>query len=65
MAKALLAQTGARIDVAMFVDSERGVEDRDAALAGARDIIAEDVSEDAAMRRELRRLFTERALLVS
>ena len=65
LASALLAQTGEPIDVAAFVDPERGVEDPDAALAGARDIIAEDVSEDPEVRSELRRLFAERALLVS
>ncbi len=65
LAKALLAQTGERIDVGVFVDSERGVADGDAALAGARDIIAEDVSEDPEVRRELRQLFAHRALLAS
>jgi protein Tex len=58
LARALLAQTGAPIDLADF-------EDRDAALAGARDIIAEDVSEDANVRQELRTLFAQRALLTS
>jgi uncharacterized protein len=65
LAKALLAQTGHRIDVAVFVDPGRGVEDRDAALAGARDIIAEDISEDPEVRSELRQLFAQRALLAS
>lgn len=65
LAKALLAQTGQRIDAALFVDPEREVEDEEAALAGARDIIAEDVSEDSDVRRDLRQLFAQRALLVS
>ena len=65
LAKALFAQTGERIDVVAFVDPEGGVEDRDAALAGARDIIAEEVSEDPETRRELRQLFAQRALLAS
>ena len=65
LAEALLAQSGAPIDVSSFVGPERDVEDRDAALAGARDIIAEEVSEDPDVRRDLRRLFAERALLVS
>ena len=64
LAKALLAQTGARIDAAPFVNRGRGEDDTDAALAGARDIIAEDVSEDATVRNELRRLFERRATLV-
>ena len=37
-----------------FVDAEKGVEDADAALAGARDIIAEMVSDDAPLRKRLR-----------
>jgi protein Tex len=58
LAKALLAQTGAPVDLAAFEDPE-------AALAGARDIIAEDVSEDPEVRLELRALFARRASLVS
>lgn len=58
LAKLLLAQTGARIDMSPF-------DDADAALAGARDIIAEDVSEDAGVRQELRDLFGRRAILTS
>lgn len=42
---------------AAFVDERKGVADASAALAGARDIIAEWISEDAAMRKNLRRLF--------
>ncbi|MFO7782619.1 MAG: Tex-like N-terminal domain-containing protein, partial [Spirochaetia bacterium] len=44
-----------------FVDVEAGVVDADAALAGARDIIAEWISEDAELRAELRELFAARA----
>lgn len=40
-----------------FVDPEKEVEDADAALAGAMDIIAEDISDDATVRRHLRGLF--------
>jgi uncharacterized protein len=58
LARALLAQTGAHLDLAAWSDSE-------AALAGARDIIAEEVSEDAEVRRELRTLFAQRAILSS
>lgn len=58
LARDLLAQTGARLDVGVYgADKE--------ALSGARDIIAEDVSEDPALRAELRALFSERALLAS
>lgn len=48
-------------EAAAFVDAEAGVADADAALAGARDIIAEWISEDAALRAELRELFATRA----
>jgi protein Tex len=39
-----------------FVDAAKGVQDTEAALAGARDIIAEVMSDDAAARRKLREL---------
>ncbi len=58
LAKELLAQTGARVDLSSF-------EDREAALGGARDILAEDVSEDGRTRAELRDLFARRAVLSS
>ncbi|MCZ6574513.1 MAG: Tex family protein [Planctomycetota bacterium] len=65
LAQALLEQTGARIDVAAYIDPERGVGDREQALAGARDILAEQVSEDGDVRAELRRLFAREAKLTS
>jgi uncharacterized protein len=47
------------VDVAAvaYVDPESGVENVEDALAGARDVIAEWVSEDTTARREMRRLF--------
>ena len=65
LAESLLAQSGDRIDVTAFLDPDNGLDDREAALAGARDIIAEDVSEDPDVRRDLRTLFAQKALLVS
>ena len=44
-----------------FVDGEKGVADVEEALAGARDIIAEIVSEDGRARHALRLLFVRRA----
>ncbi len=41
---------------ARFVDTAKGVNNAEEALAGARDIIAERVSEDAEIRREVRQL---------
>ena len=46
-----------------YVSAEKGVADAEAALAGARDIIAELVNEDAAARAEIRRLFAEKAVI--
>jgi protein Tex len=48
-----------------YVDSEKGVEDEQQALAGARDIIAERVSEDAGARAAMRALFAAKARLAS
>lgn len=41
-----------------FIDPEKGVETAEDALKGALDIIAEDLSDDANIRRRLRNLFT-------
>ncbi len=43
---------------AEFVNSEKGVETADEALKGAMDIIAENISDDADIRRRLRNLFS-------
>ncbi len=40
-----------------FIDPEKGVEDAEAALQGAMDIIAEKVSDDAAVRTKLKNLY--------
>jgi uncharacterized protein len=48
---------------APFVDSGKGVEDAAAALAGARDILAERLAENAAERFELRRVVATEGLL--
>lgn len=48
-----------------FVEAAGAVPDVEGALAGARDILAEWISEDAALRGELRELFARRALLSS
>ena len=46
-----------------FVDPENGVEDVAAALAGARDIVAESVNESSEARTEIRTLFEKRSTL--
>ncbi len=43
-----------------FVSDEKGVEDTEAALAGARDIMAEIIAEDPEIRQQLRQLFLEK-----
>jgi len=48
-----------------FVNLEKEVHSADEALAGARDIIAEWISEEPASRAGLRRLFAQQALIVS
>ncbi len=64
LAEALLAQTGIdpQGEAAAFVDAENGVPDIETALAGARDIIAETVNEDAAARSRMRVYFYEQAV---
>ncbi len=46
-----------------FVDAEKGVEDAAAALAGARDILAERLSENAERRAELRKVLAGQGVL--
>ena len=46
-----------------YVDAEKGVETVEDALSGASDIIAEWISDDAALRKALRRLLREKATL--
>lgn len=50
---------------AAFVNAEAGVESAEAALAGARDILAERVSDDTGARTAVRTLFASQALLRS
>ena len=48
-----------------FVDAEKGVNSVEEALQGASDIIAEMISDDAEIRKQLRELYLKRAVLVS
>ena len=67
LAAAIFAQTGEdpAALAADYIDPEKGVETVEDALAGASDIIAEDLSDDAAIRKNLRQLMSRKALLVS
>ena len=48
-----------------FIDPEKGVDSIEASLQGASNIIAEEISDDAAIRKELRSLFLRRGVVVS
>ena len=48
-----------------YINAEKGVDSVDAALQGANDIIAEMISDDADVRKQLRDLFLRRGMLVS
>lgn len=65
LAQAIFSQTKAPIKASDFINLELGVENEEAALAGARDIIAEWISEDAALRARLRELFARRATITA
>jgi uncharacterized protein len=54
-----------QVEASAFVDSEKGVESPDEALAGARDIIAEWVSENQIARARLRELFATQGVFKS
>jgi uncharacterized protein len=68
LADLLFQQSGACDPVAVareFVSADKGVADGEAALAGARDILAERISDDARARAALRELFWKQAVVKS
>ena len=69
LADAILAQTRDMLPpekLALdYIDPEKGVESVEDALAGAGDILAERISDDAALRKRLRELTAQRAVLRS
>ncbi|MBP5548256.1 MAG: RNA-binding transcriptional accessory protein [Bacteroidales bacterium] len=67
LADALLKQYDCDVHklAAPYVNLEKGVSDTDEALAGARDIIAEHVSEDISARNKIRNIFRRNAMLSS
>ena len=67
LAEKIFLQTDMDIKAAAasFVNPEKGVETLDDALAGARDIIAEWINENADLRAELRELFAGKATIRS
>lgn len=69
LAELLFAQnikTGTLAELAApYVDSEKGVETVEDALSGASDIIAEDISDNAEVRKHLKELINAKGFLVS
>ena len=67
LAQAIFAQDGRNPEALAtdFLDPEKGVNSVEEALAGASDIIAEDLSDDPAIRKDLRLLMNRRAVLTS
>ncbi len=58
-------KTDPQAEAAKFIDEEKGVPDADSALQGAMDIIAEDISDDAELRKKLRALFIKTGMMTS
>jgi protein Tex len=67
LAKMILAQDGSDpvAEAARFVNRDKGVNLTEEALAGARDIIAEWINEDAATRSQIRSIFQAQGILRS
>ena len=65
LAQAIFAQDGSdpAVLAADYVDAEKGVASVEEALAGASDIIAEDLSDDPAIRKSLRELIARKGSL--
>ncbi len=65
LAKAIFENNNNPPDITPFLNPEKELHSADDILAGARDIIAEWISEDASVRNSLRRLFSQKALVSS
>ena len=68
LAKAIMEQVDGynpETEAAAFVDVEKGVEDTEAALQGAKEIMAEWINEDADARAEMRNLFMKKGFIHS
>ncbi len=65
LARALFTQNTDDVDAAAYVNDEKGVGSIEEAYAGARDIIAEWVSENQEVRAILRRLYADKAVIIS
>ena len=68
LAETILAQDESldpRAEAEKYIDAEKGVETVEDALAGASDIIAEAVSDDAVLRKQLRFIISRSGMIVS
>jgi uncharacterized protein len=67
LALAIWQQDGSQdpaAEAAEYIDPEKGVEDADSALSGARDIMAEWINEDAQARAKMRKFYLDKAQFV-
>ncbi len=67
LAEFILKQSGGQLEqtASDYIDEEKGVSSVEDALQGARDIIAEIINEDADVRKRIRKLFADEAVLTS
>lgn len=65
LAKILFEQDKQRVDPETFINQDREVTTVEEALSGARDIIAEWISEDASLRARLRTVFQRKAIVTA
>lgn len=65
LAQAIFDGNDTSLQISTFINPEKEVLTEDDALAGARDIIAEWISEDSSIRSQLRKLFAKEAVLTS
>ena len=62
LAHAIFSGKDKDIVLSAFIHQDKGVSSEDDALAGARDVIAEWISEDSVIRSRLRKLFSDKAI---
>ncbi len=67
LAEALMLQKSMNVfvEARKYINKEKGVEDEESALQGARDIIAEIINEDADIRARIRKLFLSQGIIKS
>ena len=65
LARAIFDGSEDSIQISTFINPEKGISSEEDAYTGARDIIAEWISEDQAIRSLLRKLFLEKAVFTS